>query len=62
MMNYLEWEEMDPIELEGMNEDTPTGETSSHDENLIRLSDEGAAERANYRDHVANWMWAQHHG
>ena len=50
---------MDPIELEGMDEGLNMEGTSSSDENLSMLSDEGAAEMAIYREQIANLMWAQ---
>ncbi|XP_057426218.1 uncharacterized protein LOC130719617 [Lotus japonicus] len=54
------WEELDPAEFDSMNEGPSTAGTTSHDDNLARLSDEGAAEMAMQRDQIADSMWAHH--
>ncbi|XP_061351779.1 uncharacterized protein LOC133296740 isoform X1 [Gastrolobium bilobum] len=54
------WEDMDPAEIEVMNEISNIEEASFNDDNLSRLSYEGATEMAAYCNHIANWMWAQH--
>ncbi|XP_058740553.1 uncharacterized protein LOC131612821 isoform X2 [Vicia villosa] len=51
------WEEMDPIELEGMPEGPVIEGTSSNVDNLTRLSNEGAAEMAIERNHIRDEMW-----
>ncbi|KAL6494699.1 hypothetical protein OROGR_031499 [Orobanche gracilis] len=54
------WEDMDPAEFESMNEGSTNAGTSSNDDNLARLSDEGAAEMALQRNQIADWMWVEY--
>ncbi|XP_050890581.1 uncharacterized protein LOC127095995 [Lathyrus oleraceus] len=51
------WEEMDPIELEGIQEGPIIEGTSSNVDNLTRLSNEGAAEMTMKRNHIRDEMW-----
>jgi hypothetical protein len=51
------WEEMNPIELERVNEGPNIEGTSLNTDNLTRLSDEGAAEMANERNDIKVRMW-----
>ncbi|XP_057453150.1 uncharacterized protein LOC130745015 [Lotus japonicus] len=54
------WEELDPAEFNSMNEGSSTAGTTSHDDNLARLSNEGATEMAMQRDQIADLMWAHY--
>lgn len=57
---FMLWEEMDPAEFESRNESHNAQATISNNDNLSRLSDEGAAEMTTFRNQVANLMWAQY--
>ncbi|XP_012570899.1 protein ANTAGONIST OF LIKE HETEROCHROMATIN PROTEIN 1-like [Cicer arietinum] len=54
------WEAMDPMELERVNESSGIEGTSSND-NLTRLSDEGAVEMTMSRNRIRDRMWVHHH-
>ncbi|KAI5448029.1 hypothetical protein KIW84_015464 [Lathyrus oleraceus] len=51
------WEEMDPIDLEGIQEGPIIEGTSSNVDNLTRLSNEGAAIMTKKRNHIRDEMW-----
>ncbi|KAK2456191.1 hypothetical protein QL285_003579 [Trifolium repens] len=51
------WEEMDPIELERVNEGPNIEGTNSNADNLTRLSNEGVAGMAMKRNHIKVRMW-----
>lgn len=48
---------MDPIDLEGIQECPIIEGTSSNVDNLIRLSNEGAAVMTMKRNHIRDEMW-----
>ncbi|KAI5438760.1 hypothetical protein KIW84_024473 [Lathyrus oleraceus] len=51
------WEEMDPIDLEGIQEGPIIEGTSSNVDNLTRLSNEGAVVMIMKRNHIRDEMW-----